>query len=698
MVYTDGGQETEMEIPDDSGTAVDAEHLFRQRSGHRTYADKLRREARWMQERLGIHDTAELRAQLMSARQLGYEPVKSLAGKLWESIGPANLSGRVGCLAIDPRFPDTVYAAASGGGVWRTDDGGMAWTPCMQFEVSLTIGGLAVAASCPTIVYAGTGEWTGDIGTGVDPVTSGIGVYKSHSSGKTWSLCAPIASTLCSVVVVSEVDADIVYVGGERALHRSRDGGATWDVPVGSQYGLLDGEVSDVALDPSDSRIIFVAMNHKGFFRSLDGGASWIQLTNGLPTGWRVDGPKIALGRNGPHKSRFITVKSGDLIFVSDDAGNSFRQVADLGDKIFFYGWCNLISVHPDNEDLLIAGSNNLHRSEDGGQTWLQVGGYGTNVHPDHHRLVWSLRNGECYVCTDGGIWRSKDFGRRWRWISHGLIGGHFFVMSTSQTKEVRLAGSVQDDDGYISGTGGDWQPLARGEGGYVEFDPLDPSVIYHDTWWKPLARSDDAGSTWIELGVDTDDGLSKPLAIRPDRPRVLLAATQTGQLALSEDRGQSWSQVGVPRARVRCVAFAHPNSDLAFAAGDDRSVIVSYDGGKTWSQLDTSALPQGNIHALEVDPANPDTFYIIYQGASGDRVFCAQLGGTGSVGWTSMSEGSIFAACLVGVYKWSVQSQEWARFGVGLPNVVLSDIDFCAVDKSIYVSSLGRGIFRYNV
>ena len=398
------------------------------------YSTKLLRRARWFAERSGVMDIEQFRRQLLqekrALRTLTQRNRAIALAPQWTSIGPTNVSGRIACVAVDPTDAKFVYAGASGGGVWKSTDAGKSWSPLMWVEECLTIGALAVSQSNPSTIYAATGEWTGGIGLGTDPVLAGIGVFRSDNSGRNWNLCAPFSSRFTSSIALSPTDPNLIYVGGDQGLHKSIDGGLSWFKTGGGSDAILTGPVSDVALDHSTRGRIIAAVDRQGFFESIDYGLSWHPMINGLPQGYDVLGPKISFGPN-----RHVVAKSGDAVYLSKSNATTFSKLHDLPDKIFFYQWCNVVSSHPSNPQILLAGSNNLYRSSDGGVTWQKVGGYGTSVHPDQQSIAWSSDGRLCYLGNDDGVWRSRDGGATWKRCSEGLIGSHFYVMSTSQTK-----------------------------------------------------------------------------------------------------------------------------------------------------------------------------------------------------------------------------------------------------------------------
>lgn len=636
----------------------------------------------------------------------------------WVNIGPVNVTGRTGVLAIHPTNGNILYAGTTGGGVWRTSNAGNTWYARMSNELSLAIGGLAVAASNPNVLYAATGEWTAGIGWPVDPVIQGMGVYRTANAGGDWDLCAPIPSANCSAVAVDPFNPNRVFVAGELGLHRSTDGGASWDIPAGLVNGVFDGEVSDVVIDPNDIDRIYIGVHRDGVYRSLNGGTTWTRLQNGIDTGSVADAPKISLGRNGAHGSNFVAVKMGDRVYTSTNGGDTFTRQTDVGNPIWFTAWANVMAVDPDDEDILFAGASNLYRSPDGGNSWVQVGGYGTNVHPDMQSVVFDPTDHDhMYVANDGGVWESTNNGNNWNFVSRGLVATHFYVMGLSQSVPLRYGGSIQDDNGYAYDGVADWISLGAGEGGYVEYDPSNSQVIYHDAWFSQLRKTTNGGSTWSNLGIDTDTNYAEPLAIARTNTNLLLALQTSGEVARSTNGGNTWTNVLDPGVTFSAIKFAPSDDNFAYTGTTSGRIWLSTDSGSNWSELDTTALPNAKIQSIAVDHNNPRRLFVAFSGTGIRHLFRGDVDMLGNVTWFDVSgvlpavslpdlpltglvvhpslDEVLYVSTFLGVLRSTDGGDSWAPFDEGLPNAFVSDLDFRESIRSIYASTMGRGIYR---
>jgi photosystem II stability/assembly factor-like uncharacterized protein len=634
----------------------------------------------------------------------------------WQSMGPVNVTGRVGALAIHPSDGNTLYAGTTGGGVWRTTNGGTSWSALMSEELSLAVGGLGIARSNPSTVYAATGEWTAGIGFPVDPVTRGVGVYRTTNGGADWDLCAPIPSDVCSSVAVDPTNPSRVFVGGGLALHRTTNGGVTWDIPVGRTNGVFDGEVSDVVIDPNDVDRVYIGVHRDGVYRSTDGGNTWTQLTNGIDTGNVADSPKIALGLNGTHGTRFVAVKMGERVYTSINRGTSFTRRTDVGGSIWYFAWTNVIAVDPQNEDVLIAGAVSLFRSTDGGATWSFTA---PGVHSDNQAIAFDPTNhNHVYVATDGGIWSSVNNGVAWAFASRGLIATHFYNMSVSQNPVLRFGGAIQDDSGFHNIGAPDWSSLGLGEGGYVEYDWQNEQILYHDPWFTDLNRTTNAASSWTSLQKNTDLWYGEPLAIGRTNANLLLAIEAGTSIVRSTNAGSSWTTVLSPAGpSFTSVRLAPSNDQEAYAGTADGRIWHSMDSGTTWTELDTTALPNAQIQSLSVAPTDPRRVFVAFAGTGVRHLFRGDLDAVGNATWFDVSgavpalslpdlpltglalhptqEEVVYVSTLFGVLRSVDGGDSWAPFDEGLPNAFVSDLDIRFHDRSLWASTLGRGIYR---
>jgi len=649
----------------------------------------------------------------------------------WECLGPANVPGRIKALAINPQGGRIIYAGAAGGGVWKSTDAGGSWFPTMCEEPSLAIGGLAIAPADPDVLYAATGEWTGDSERPKTPSGMGGGVFRSSDGAGHWQLCGAIDSTMCTTVAVHPENADRVFVGGNRGLHRSDNGGLTWRTLAegDSAQPAPAGPVTSVVFAHDKPDLVFAGVHRRGVFRSDDGGEHWHLLdreTNGLPGGEAANAPKIALGRHGIRGSDFVAVKMGDAVYTSVDGGNRFALLAEMPDSAkSMMPWCNLMAVHPENEHLLFAGGTNLHRSDDGGASWAQVGGYGTEVHEDQQFIVFDPAGGNrIYLANDGGVWVSNDGGRQWQTTSRGLVAAQAYDVSVSDGPALRVAASLHDESAHIFDGSSDWTDLGWGEGGSVMFVPGRSDELYADSQWSNLMRfRRRAHGEWevVEDGPDTALHADQPLAVSRRKPHDVLAIDADRRSLLRHRAGRSpdWPIVlCLPDAKLTCVAIAPSDRRLAYAGDSEGRVWHSGDAGAAWSQLGGAQRLGGAIANIAVSRWDARRFYLgvriegapsMFRGDLSDGsctlhplAGIAPTGGQRQVGFDG------YAAVLEGRYEDTLLAilendiafsfdggMSWQTAGHGLPNVRLMRGAVRETDWTLYVATHGAGVFR---
>lgn len=675
--------------------------------------------------------------------------------QVWESIGPDNVPGRITALAVDPTAGTTVYAGSAAGGVFKTTNAGATWAPTWESQLSLAIGGLAVAPSSRQVVYAATGEWDVSV-SAIYTMYPGVGVYRSDDAGTTWRRLAPIPSTETSAVAVDPGDPDRVFAAGSSGLHRSTNGGQSWDVTGGNSQGVFDGVVSDVVVDPSDPNRVYIGVYHSaarpgGVYRSLDGGTSWTFLTNGLLTGPPADAPKVALGRGGAHGTQFVAVKMSNRVFSSVDGGTTFTpQPVNPGFQTLQGRYMNVIAVDPTDEAVLFGGDFHLFRSADGGATWTDVSTSGAarreRIHEDVQALVFDPADHDTlFVASDGGIYRSVDNGQHWAAL-HGaggipadpivnsnLVTLQCWTVAVSQTPTLAVA--VTSHDNYTYAWAGDrtftyLNYANRGEGGWVEYDPTNADVAYTDNWYSNVVKTVNASAgwqaeSWTDLGLDTSNLNLEAFAIGRVHPTRLLAIRRAdGAVVRSTTGGAPWATVlAVPAEEISAVQLAPSDDDHGYAASASGRVWHSTDGGATWTELARAGLPAARVHDIEVDWDDPRRVYLAFgtRGALGAVGFRPLWRGVVDAGaqatWFDASGGlpalslpdlgltglaldptlddTLYVSNIVGVYRSTDAGESWHAFDEGLPNAFVSDLDIRKRDRTLWVSTMGRGVYR---
>ena len=515
-----------------------------------------------------------------SEPQGGPEEFKHLKYRL---VGPA-AGGRV-CRACGvPGDPLVYYAATAAGGVWKSTDGGIRWRPIFDEQPTSTIGSIAVAPSDPNVVYVGSGEANirGN-------VVAGEGIFKSTDAGKTWKHVWKQAGQI-GTLVVHPKNADVAFAAvlgrpfsanPERGVYRTTDGGATWKQVLtrGDDCGA-----SDIALDPSNPRIVFAGFwqarrrpwelisggPKSGLFMSRDGGDTWTQLLDrkhddrppekipgvGLPEGeWGRVGVAVAPS-DGRRVYALIEADKGGL-FRSDDGGDSWSLVNDeryLRQRAWYY---STLTVDPINPDAIWCPQVNMLRSIDGGKHFARIPGL---HHGDNHDMWIDPKNPRRLIgSNDGGVDLSVDGGSSW--TAPPLPISQFYHVAVDNRVPYFVSGCMQDlgsaygpsNNLTSGGIGlGDWMDIGGGEAGFTAHDPSDPNIAYAGDYGGFISRFDHRTRQARNLSIypfnNSGHGAedlqyrfqwTAPILVSPHDPHILFHAANV--LFRSSDSGKTW-------------------------------------------------------------------------------------------------------------------------------------------------------------
>jgi photosystem II stability/assembly factor-like uncharacterized protein len=574
-------------------------------------------------------------------------PTELFNGLKWRLIGPFR-GGRVVAVAGVPGDSTTFYFGAVNGGVWKTTDAGVVWTPIFDSQRVGSIGALAVAPSDPKTIYAGTGE--SDIRSSL---SFGNGVYKSVDAGRTWLHLGLEDTRHISRIVVDPQNADVIYVGAlghvygpneQRGVYKSTDGGMHWTRVLyqGPEIG-----VSDLAICSGNPQLLFAGSWNTwrapwstygpldrpggGLYRSQDAGNTWSRLSgSGLPAGdWGRVG--VDVSSDGQRVYALIQAKKAGL-YRSDDGGNTWvLENADprLTSRAWYF---NRITIDPQNPDVIYIPNVALYRSEDGGKTISIV--RGAPGGDDYHQIWIDPKNSASMVLgTDQGTTISLDRGKTWSTWNNQPTAQLYHVITDNQFPYV-VYGTQQDsgsaavlsrtDHGQV--TSRDWFPAGPSESGYMVLDSNDPNIIYLSGSYGSVARfnrrttlSQDV-TPWPVSIFDSEINQRKyrapwspVLVSAPADPKALYFGLQcvmktvdgglhwetiSGDLTGSVPEGGKKGQ-GAPTLEdakqegygvVSTIAPSPRNRDLIWAGTDTGLIHLTRDGGKTW----TSVTPQG--------------------------------------------------------------------------------------------------------
>jgi hypothetical protein len=446
----------------------------------------------------------------------------SLAAFRWRSVGPANMSGRITDIEVDPRNSKVFYVATAAGGIWKTVNNGTMFFPLFDKERVISLGDIAIAPSNGDIIYAGTGEE--DSRNSISP---GGGIYKSTDAGKTWKLMGLAKTQQIGRIVVDPKDPNVVYVAAlgqawatnpERGLYKSTDGGATWKLMkfISNKAGFVD-----LAMDPSDNRTLWASSWERirgpyflssggpgsGLWKSSDAGETWTEVKGGgfpATTKGRIgiavaaSNPKIVYAwveadtlkkplAKGEKPDTTKQQKTNSGVYRTTDGGATWtlmqRNQSDA--RPFYY---SQIRVDPKNPDRVYWMSSVFRFSDDGGKTERRGA---LSIHTDWHAMWIDPNDPDHYIIgDDGGIAITWDKGGTYDFPNTIPIG-QFYHVSFDMSKPYRVCGGLQDNGTWCGPTktrgrdgasNANWFNVGGGDGFYSAQDPTDSNIIYSES------------------------------------------------------------------------------------------------------------------------------------------------------------------------------------------------------------------------
>lgn len=545
----------------------------------------------------------------------------------WRNIGPFR-GGRSVSVAGHPTERLVFYMGTTGGGVWKTENGGITWQNISDgFFKMGSVGAIAVAQSNPSILYVGMGEHT--LRGNLSP---GDGMYKSTDAGKTWTHIGLTDTQHIGSVVIDPKNPDIVYVAAlghafgpneERGVFRTQDGGKTWKKIL---YKNPNVGAIDLTIDPANPKTMYASTFEfrrfpwgvrsagpgAGIFKTVDGGDTWTDITlrPGLPTGTNRGRIGLALSPAKPNRVWAIIEAENEQtgVYRTDDAGATWQvvsQFADLSQRPWYY---HHLAADPKDSETIWVLNIDMWKSSNGGKTYKKV----DPPHGDNHQL-WIDPNdtNRMVQANDGGGTVTFDGGKSWSTIYNQPTAQMYHVI-TDNKFPYRVYGAQQDNSTISVPSRSDYGSIypdqnydvGGGESGYIAFDKNDPTLIFaaNHHW---LTRLNLKTNQLKDVSVIPDDMYgygsadlayrfqwTYPVMMSPHNPKVLYATSQ--YVHRSTDQGASW-QVISPNLSRSDPATLEKTPTL-----DDQSI------GKDWGPIkrdNTGVEWYGTIFAMAESP-----------------------------------------------------------------------------------------------
>jgi photosystem II stability/assembly factor-like uncharacterized protein len=683
-------------------------------------------------------------------------------------LGPGTMSGRI--TAIDGVNEDgkTLYIGTAGGGIWKSTNAGASFKPVFD-KYCQSIGAIAIDQKNFKTVYAGTGE-----SNMRNSVSIGNGLYKSTDAGDNWVKIGLDSTEHIARIVIDPRNSNVVFVAApgplwsdskHRGLYKTTDGGKTWEK---SLFISEKAGCAEVAIDPQNPDIVYASTwefrrlpylfssggTGSGMYKSVDGGKTWKELSNGLP-------PKpfgriaFALAPSAPNNLVAIVESNETGLYISADGGETWKKQSAILNVVARPFYFSTIAIDPKDPKRVYRPAYSFSYSVDGGYSFAEASTEGVAVHADHHALWINPNNtNQLYLGTDGGVYYSLDKGATW-FFAHNLPVGQFYHVALDNKQPYNIMGGLQDNGSWIapsSAPGGlnnsHWLTINGGDGFWVVPDNIDPDIIYAESQGGNVNRINTRTTKAVGIKPQQAPGEEKlrwnwntPIVTGVAGKKNLYIGAQ--YLYKSTDQGRNWYRISPDlttndkkkqeqensgglsadntSAENHCTIFTMAESPLdeniIWVGTDDGNLQYTTDAGKTWTNVarnyPTAGIPaQTWVSSIEPSRFDKNTVYVSFDNHMyGDhKTYVAKSTDMGKT-WTAMSSSEfsgfahkvredlinknlLFIGTEMGLFASVDGGANWFRMKNKIPEYSLvRDIQIHPVTHDLVLATHGRGI-----
>jgi len=673
----------------------------------------------------------------------------------WNLEGPTNIGGRINTIAVHPTNSDIIYVGCAKGGVFKTTDGGDNWIPIFDDQPFLAIGHIALDPVNPEIVYVGTGDVNISITFAV-----GNGLYKSTDGGNTWTNIGLAEGRIISKIRINPQNPSEIYVGTmgnpyerdeNRGLYKTTNGGNSWNKVL---FVDDDAGVVDVVMNPENPSIVYatswnrirnnqetiVAGEDCKIWKTVNGGANWTNLTNGLPEG---DLNRIGLDIFAANPNILVAVivdVSSQLngVYRTDDGGDSWYQIASSDsfggdDPLGNFGWYfGKININPLNDQEIYLLGVDLHKTTNNGTDWQLATPewWIYDVHADKHALVFTQEN-SILLATDGGLYRSDDSAASWVDVED-IPNTQFYRIAYNPHQPGIYTGGAQDN-GTTSGSIAaidDWIRIYGADGFQPVYHPTDPNIFYCEMQNGSIVVTSNGGDSFsgCNSGIDNEDRTNwdTPYIMSAHNPDVLYRGTYRIYINTTGP-DESWEAIspdltdgvifGNNFHNITSIAESPLSPDILYAGTSDGNVWRSLNMGGDWENIN-GTLPDRYVTSVHCSPGSADVVYTTISGYKGNgflpHVFKSYNYGST---WEDISsdlppmgvndiwimpdipQDTVLAVATdIGVYGSVNGGFSWMRLGSNMPYVSVFDITYDPVNRRLVAGTFARSMMSFPI
>jgi photosystem II stability/assembly factor-like uncharacterized protein len=697
-------------------------------------------------------------------------------GLEFRGIGPALMSGRIADIAVHPEDDNLWYVAVGSGGVWKTRNAGVTWTPIFDDQPSYSIGCVTIDPQDPQVVWVGTGENVGGRHVGF-----GDGIYRSEDGGQSWTRMGLEHSEHISKILIHPGDSNVIWVaaqgplwkkGGERGVFRTTDGGTTWERVLGDDEWV---GATDLVIDPRNPDRLYAAtwQRHRNvaaylgggpgtaLHRSTDGGQSWEKLTNGLPEG-RPGKIGLAISPQNPdvlYAAIELDRRKG-AVYRSSDRGSTWEKRSDTVSGATGPHYYQELYASPHRFDRIYLADVRVQVSEDGGKTFTRM--KEESKHSDNHAMAFRADDPDyLLVGTDGGLYESFDLAENWRFMANLPVTQYYKVAVDDAEPFYTIYGGTQDNatqggpsrtDNVYGIQNSDWSIILDWDGHQPATEPGNPDIVYAERQEGHLSRVDRTTGEIVDIQPQPAAGegperfnWDAPILVSPHQPTRIYFGSQ--RVWRSDNRGDRWRAISADLTRnqerlalpimgqtqswdnawdfdamstyntITSLAESPLQEGLIYAGTDDGLIQVTENGGGDWRAIEVGSLPgvagTAFVNDIKADLFDADTVYAALDnhkfGEIGPHLVRSRDRGRT---WSSI-RGNLpqrtlvwrlvqdhvrpdlfFAATEFGIYFTVDAGVRWTQLKGGVPTISFRDLAIQRRENDLVAASFGRSFY----
>ena len=626
-------------------------------------------------------------------------------GSNWISLGPTDFAnratstaniGRINAITVDPNNPNTYYAGAPAGGIWKSTDAGLNWKPLIDELPQIGVSGIAVDYNDSQTIYIATGD--DDAGDSFS-----VGVWKSTDGGTTWSqtgLNPNNAPSRMNDIYINPTDSNMLWVATTSGLYKTIDAGVNWTL-------TQSGNIRDVKIKSGDPNTVY-AVSSSVFYKSTDAGDTFTATSTGLP----ASSSRLVIDVTPANPEVIYVVRAETStnkvndIFKSTDSGETFTKTTNPIDisENRSQAWYDLaLAVSDTDENEIYIGVIDVWKSIDGGNLVTKINNWASHTPSYTHADIHLLRfyNGELYAGTDGGFFKSNDGATTFTDLTEGMEISQFYRISVSQQTSSKIVGGLQDNGGF-GFANNQWNNYHGGDGMEGVIDPNNDNLYYgFMQFGQNLFVSSDSGQSGNQPFAGPEQGnWITPLTINSE------SEVYAGYSRVYQFVGNSWTGISPPFGQnIDVLEIDNGNSNNMYVAINN-TLRKSIDKGVSFMLIETFS---SNITSIEVNNNDSNIVYVTTSGTNGEVLKSTDGGDTftditGTLPNLTKNiikhqaenpDNPLYLGTSVGIYRYDDTTADWIPYEDNLPNTAVRDLAINLSDNNITAATYGRGVWR---